>query len=153
MSKPHKFKFDGQDYTALGETVDTEYGPENRVTIYNSKGKVVGVEQECGSTDTICHFWMQYQMEQRQPKIVQFGPTVRDVEIGLLLYRLHKNQEDMYTAMGDPMTTWAGIGGELSGDYRKQRRMILCEILERARKVKEIEAERFALQALEEWIP
>ena len=51
------FTYNEKTYYASSEMVDTDYGPENSVTIWDADGSVVGREQEAASTDTIIGWW------------------------------------------------------------------------------------------------
>lgn len=52
MAHTTVFDFRGKKYAAYSEMVDTDYGPENKVTFW-SEGKKVATWSECARTETI----------------------------------------------------------------------------------------------------
>ena len=46
-----RFSHNGKSYIATSENVETYYGPELAVTVYDPSGKVVASSQECASIE------------------------------------------------------------------------------------------------------
>jgi hypothetical protein len=84
---------------------------------------------------------------------LEYGPMVRDLELGLLLAKLMILENSIIAFYNDPMTEAYGIGSEFTFIHDFARRKVICNILNRARKVKDNKAETFALELLEEWMP
>jgi hypothetical protein len=84
---------------------------------------------------------------------LDYGPAVRDLELGMLLARLMLKEQSIEAFYADPMTEYCPCLSDFHEDFDRQRRHIICDILRRARKVKDKKAETFALGLLEEWMP
>lgn len=57
MSRQGQFEHGGKTYSYQSELVDTDYGPENRVRIFDPEGKQVCQMQEAAGTLTMIGWW------------------------------------------------------------------------------------------------
>lgn len=75
--------------------------------------------------------------------------VVKDFKLGLLIakHAIHLRQAEAFYE--DPITEFYGVASEFAPDFDTKERLIVCDILERAREVGEKKVERRACEALD----